>query len=149
MPSHPAICSVTEAACSPTFFSNREYHNMATTNLTEAEIEALKESLRRCSPEAVEAAIAFRQTQDANLVPTVVTGIIERFLEPDLKPLMHKGDDSLELFADLGVDSLTMMEIVIMVEETLGISVENEELRSLKTIGEVKQFIRTKLGKAN
>lgn len=79
-------------------------------------------------------------------MPTIVTGIIERFLEPDLKPLMQKGDDTLTLFDDLGVDSLTMMEIVILVEETIGISVENEELRELRTIGDVKNFITAKTG---
>lgn len=121
---------------------------MATSNLSTAEIEAIEESLRRCTPETIEAAIAYRSTKDSELVPAIVTGIIERFLEPDLKPLMKKGDDSLALFDDLGVDSLTMMEIVILVEETIGISVENEELRELRTIADVKTFIGTKLGDA-
>ena len=119
---------------------------MATSNLPSTEIEAIKESLRRCTPETVEAAITYRSSKDATQVPSIVTGIIERFLEPDLKPLIQKGDDSLALFDDLGVDSLTMMEIVILVEETIGISVENEELRELRTIGDVKTFIGTKLG---
>jgi len=119
---------------------------VTTSNLSSTEIEAIKESLRRCSPVTVEAAIAYRSSKDSSLVPTIVTGIIERFLEPDLKPLMQKGDDTLTLFDDLGVDSLTMMEIVILVEETIGISVENEELRELRTIGDVKNFITAKTG---
>ena len=119
---------------------------MSTPNIPQADIDALKESLRRCSDETIEAAIAYRASKDASLVPVIVAGIIERFLEPDLKPLMSKGDDSLLLFDDLGVDSLTMMEIVILVEETILISIENEELRGLQSIGDIKQFIHSKLG---
>lgn len=88
----------------------------------------------------------YRTSKDASQVPGVVTGIIERFLEPDLKPMMSSGDDSLLLFDDLGIDSLTMMEIVILVEETLDISIENEELRGLQSIGDIKQFIHGKIG---
>lgn len=118
---------------------------VANTNISKAEIDALKESLKRCSEETIEAAIEYRGTKGADLVPTIVTGIIERFLEPDMRPQMSSGDDSLELFNDLGVDSLTMMEIVILVEEVVGVSIENEELRDLKSIADVKAFIRTKL----
>lgn len=119
---------------------------MSTSNISQAEIDALKESLKRCSAETIEAAINYRSSKDASLVPVIVTGIIERFLEPDLKPLMSSGDDSLLLFDDLGVDSLTMMEIVILVEETIEISIENEELRGLQSIADIKRFIGTKLG---
>jgi acyl carrier protein len=119
---------------------------VAQSNFTEADRETLKDSLRRCSPETIEAAIKYRETGDGSLVSAIVAGIIERFLEPDVKPLMQSGDDSLQLFDDLGVDSLTMMEIVILVEETLNISVENEELRELRSIKDINEFIKDKLG---
>jgi acyl carrier protein len=117
-----------------------------TPNITQAEIDTLKESLRRCSSETIDAAIIYRTSKDVALVPVIVTGIIERFLEPDIKPMISSGDDSLLLFDDLGVDSLTMMEIVILVEETLDISIENEELRGLQSISDIKKFITSKLG---
>lgn len=119
---------------------------MSTPNITQAEIDTLKDSLRRCSSETIDAAIAYHTSKDVSLVPDIVTGIIERFLEPDIKPLIKTGGDTLQLFDDLGVDSLTMMEIVIMVEETLEISIENEELRNLSSIGDIKGFIHNKLG---
>lgn len=148
MESNQAKSGITDSApktsgtCNTNFFQI----NVATTQLTPSEIDAIKESLRRCSDSTVEAAIAFRTSRDPALLPVIVTGIIERFLEPDLKPLLKKGDDSLALFDDLGVDSLTMMEIVILVEETIGISIENEELRDLRTIADVKAFIAAKGG---
>ena len=67
----------------------------------------------------------------------------------DLLKLLHQaiilsiGD--LRLIEDLGIDSLTMMEIVILVEEVLQMSINNEELRHLRTIGDVKQFIECKV----
>jgi 3-hydroxymyristoyl/3-hydroxydecanoyl-(acyl carrier protein) dehydratase/acyl carrier protein len=119
---------------------------VALPNFTEADKETLKDALRRCSTETIESAIQYRETGNGALVPVIVRGIIERFLEPDTKPLMQGGDDSLKLFDDLGVDSLTMMEIVILVEETLCISVENEELRELRSIRDINGFIQEKLG---
>ncbi len=112
-------------------------------------LESLKESLRRCSPETIDAAIAYRSNRDPQLAPVIVKGIIERFLEPENRPLLQNGGDDLKLFDDLGVDSLTMMEIVILVEETLGVSVDNEDLRDLATINDINAYIAEKLGGGN
>lgn len=111
-----------------------------------AEDEAsLKDSLRRCNSAALEAAIQFRKTGNPELVPVVLMGIIERFVEPDLRSKMHEGDDELRLIEDLGIDSLTMMEIVILAEGVLQVSINNDELRNLRSIGDIKGFIDAKL----
>ena len=106
---------------------------------------ALRESLKRCSPSAFEAAVQFRKTGNPEHVPAVVIGIVERFVEPDLRTKLKDADDDLRLIEDLGIDSLTMMEIVILVEETLQLSINNDELRNLRTVGDVKIFIDCKL----
>jgi len=105
---------------------------------------ALRESLKRCSSAAVEAALQFRKTHDATHVPAVVIGVIERFVEPGLRPKLHTADDDLRMVEDLGIDSLTMMEIVILVEDVLQMQINNEELRNLRTVGDVKTFIDCK-----
>ncbi len=106
---------------------------------------ALRESLKRCSPSTFEAAVQFRKTGNPEHVPAVVIGVIERFVEPDLRTKLKDADDDLRLIEDLGIDSLTMMEIVILVEETLQLSINNEELRNLRTVGDVKTFMDCKL----
>ena len=107
---------------------------------------ALRNSLKRCSPATVDAALQFRATRDPALVPAIVIGIIERFTEPDLRPKLHAENlDDIRLIDDLGVDSLTMMEIVILVEEVLQVQIRNEELRDLRTIGDIKIFVDCKL----
>lgn len=106
---------------------------------------ALRDSLKRCSPSSVEAAVQYRKTRDVNLVPAVVIGVIERFVEADIRPKLRQGDDDLRLVEDLGVDSLTMMEVVLLVEESLKITIKNDELRNLRTIGDINTFIEAKV----
>ncbi|HVU16291.1 MAG TPA: phosphopantetheine-binding protein [Candidatus Didemnitutus sp.] len=72
-------------------------------------------------------------------------GIIERYVEPDLRAKLKDTDDDLRIIEDLGIDSLTMMEIVILVEDVLQMSINNDELRNLRTIGDVKTFISCKI----
>ncbi len=106
---------------------------------------ALRESLKRCSPSTFEAAIQFRKTGNPEHLPAVVIGVIERFVEPDLRVKLKDADDDLRLIEDLGIDSLTMMEIVILVEDVLQMSINNDELRNLRTVGDVKTFIDCKV----
>jgi acyl carrier protein len=106
---------------------------------------ALREALKRCSPSTFEAAIQFRKTGNPEHLPAVVIGVIERFVEPDLRVKLKDADDDLRLIEDLGVDSLTMMEIVILVEDVLQMSINNDELRNLRTVGDVKTFIDCKI----
>jgi acyl carrier protein len=105
---------------------------------------ALREALKRCSPSTFEAAFQFRRTGNPEHLPAVVIGVIERFVEPDLRMKLKDADDDLRLIEDLGVDSLTMMEIVILVEDVLQMSINNDELRNLRTVGDVKTFIDCK-----
>jgi 3-hydroxyacyl-[acyl-carrier-protein] dehydratase len=105
----------------------------------------LRESLKRCSASTYEAASQFRKTKNTEHLPAIILGIVERFVEPDLRPKLRDPDDDLRLIEDLGIDSLTMMEIVMLVEEVVQMSINNEELRNLRTIGDVKQFIECKV----
>lgn len=106
---------------------------------------ALREALKRCSPSTFEAAVQFRKTGNPDHVPAIVIGVIERFVEPDLRSKLKDADDDLRLIEDLGIDSLTMMEIVILVEDVLQLSINNDELRNLRTVGDVKTFIDCKI----
>ncbi|MCF3652204.1 acyl carrier protein [Synoicihabitans lomoniglobus] len=106
--------------------------------------EELRDSLKRCRPEVVAAALAYRDHGDTHLLPLIVTGVIERFVEPDLRPRLRDADDTLRLSEDLGLDSLTMMEIILLTEDVFRINISAEELRGLCTLGQVKTFIACK-----
>ncbi len=113
--------------------------------ITPEEDDHLREILKRCPPSTYEAARRFRVTGDVRQVPAIVFGIIERFTESELRPKLRKPHDGLMLGEDLGLDSLTMMEIVLLVEDVLTISIKNDELRHLRTLGDVRQFVEGKL----
>jgi len=107
--------------------------------------DLLRESLKRCSPGTIEAALEFSRSGNLDLVPAIVIGIVERFLDEEAIEVLRKGGDSVKFMEDLGLDSLTMFEAIMMVEESLGISVKNEELWDLRTTGDLKAFMASKL----
>lgn len=112
---------------------------------TSEDESSLRDILKRCPAQAIEAAVQFRKTKNPELLPVVIIGVIERFVEPDLRPKLRVGSDDLRLVEDIGIDSLTMMEIVVLVEEVLQMSINNEELRNLRSVGDVKQFLDCKV----
>jgi len=114
--------------------------------LTPEQEAALRESLKRCSNETIEAAIAFRNEGRLDQAPVVIIGIIERFCEPEIRSKLKESNaDALHVAEDLGIDSLTMVDVVMHVEEALDITIDNEELADLRTIGDVKTFVKCKL----
>ena len=118
---------------------------MTATETSSLSLEDLKETLKRCPEGTYEALLTFRENKDIDQVPIIVMGIIERHLESDQKEVLNTGGDETRLYEDLGIDSLTMLEIVMMTEQTLELSLENEELKELRTIGDVKTYIDCKI----
>jgi 3-hydroxyacyl-[acyl-carrier-protein] dehydratase len=105
---------------------------------------ALREVLKRCSPATYYAACKFRTYGRSEDLRTVVLGVVERFVERDHRPKLTAQGDALRLSEDLGIDSLTMMEIVMLAEEILPVSMSNEELGTLRTLGDVHTFMMAK-----
>lgn len=108
-------------------------------------MDPLRDALKRCSPQTYDAACRFRTSRDCSLLPIVIRGVIERFVDREHRERLTAPTPDLRLIEDLGIDSLTMMEIVMLAEEALPLSISNEELRHLRTLGEVEQFIMSKL----
>lgn len=105
----------------------------------------LREALKRCSPATYYAACKFKKSGHAEDLNAVVLGLVERFTERELRTKLSAGSESLRLREDLGLDSLTMMEIVMIAEEVLPMSVSNEELTKLRTLGDVQAFVLAKV----
>ncbi len=106
---------------------------------------ALRELLKRCSPATYEAACRLRATGDPGYLPVVVRGIVERFVAPSLRARLRLPGDDLRLIEDLGVDSLTMLEIVSLAEEIFRVSIDSEDLARLRTIADVTRFLEPRL----
>jgi acyl carrier protein len=78
-------------------------------------------------------------------VPTILYGVIARFVEPELRSRMSEPADDLRLVEDLGLDSLSLMEVALLAEDVLRISISAEELRQIRTIADVRQFVEAKV----
>ena len=48
----------------------------------------------------------------------------------------------------LGIDSLTFIEFMFKVEEAFGVSVSDEELKSIKTLADLERHVEAALGAA-
>jgi len=112
--------------------------------LSEVEVAHIRTSFKRFSPETVDSIISFRKTRDKNLVPTIVYGVIERYMSSDSAAKLEAMDENTRLIEDLAIDSLTMLELVLSLEEALGVRIENEELVNIRTLGQVKVFVSEK-----
>jgi acyl carrier protein len=55
--------------------------------------------------------------------------------------------DSSRLTEDLGVDSLTAMELLMEVEDRFGVIVTDEEAGQLSTVGDAVEFIAPRIGR--
>lgn len=69
-----------------------------------------------------------------------VRGIIAETLVCD----QEKVTDSALLVEDLGTDSLTLVELAMAIEETTGVTVEDEALPGLKTVGDVMAYLKSR-----
>ena len=101
----------------------------------------LREALRRCPPATLEAALRFHRSGDPACLPVIVRGVIGRYVGREHRAKLDDAPDSLRLIEDLGVDSLTLLEIVLLAEEVLPVSLGNDDLRHLRTLGDVQAFI--------
>ena len=74
-----------------------------------------------------------------------IVGVLKRHIEPEFEALLDGERSELSFVDDLGIDSMTMMEVVIMVEECLGIRLENQALMQIQTFRDLDDYIKTQL----
>ena len=117
---------------------------MATVISQEGEAR-IRESFKRCSPETTEAILRFRQEKDLSAVIVAVHGIIERYLKLEPGESLAQKPNATRLGDDLGIDSLTMLEIVMSIEEALDIRIEDAEARSIRTLGDVRLYVEERV----
>ncbi len=113
--------------------------------VTDSERENLRQTLKRCPEGTLESLITFRETGNFDALNTFLLGCIERHTEDEYHALLKEGRADISFIDDLGIDSMTMMEIVMMVEECLEIQIDNQDLMSVRTLGDLNTFIKKSL----
>lgn len=116
--------------------------------LSEDQIEEIKGNFSSCGEGTVDAILKFRQTGDLNEIEAIVRGIVARYLPDDKKPMLVVATDDTDL-ASLEIESLTLLEIVLDIQDAVDLVVEDDELRDFKTLGDVRKFLVAKVSPAD
>lgn len=66
---------------------------------------------------------------------------IKEMLARQLRIDVNEIEDDSNLVNDLGADSIDLVEMLMMIEENLGITITDEEAVELKTVRDVVDFI--------
>jgi acyl carrier protein len=77
---------------------------------------------------------------DDEIIKTINMSLAEEFeLNPDL--MIPEAD----IYEDLGLDSLDMVDLVVVLENSFHIKIiEEETIREIRTLGQIHQFVQTK-----
>lgn len=102
-------------------------------------------SLKRCNEASIAAALRFQTSHDPADLALIIGGVLERDLPDTHTSALATATDATRLVEDLGMDSFGMMEVVMTAEEVFGISVANQELREVNTLGKLKTFLMAKV----
>jgi acyl carrier protein len=97
-------------------------------------------------PELARAAFRrFRGERDPAALDPVILAILEDYVpRPPAKPLAEHAGSTI-LIDDLGFDSLAITEVVFFTEDLLGITITNEEIVRVRTLDDLRGFIRAKV----
>lgn len=108
-------------------------------------LSSTTENLLRHFPEDVRGAyVRLRETGDPLAADTLVLAIVADHM-PDKTAQLTDGS---ALLADLGFDSVAIAEMIFFIEDLLQVSVSNAEIAGVRTVGELRAFVRVKLAAA-
>jgi acyl carrier protein len=109
---------------------------------TPASLPEAAETLLKHFPEDVRTAyVRLRETGDPVAADTLVLAIVADHMPGEGIELT----DAASLVDDLGFDSVAIAEMVFFIEDLLQVSVTNAEILRVRTVGELRAFVRTKL----
>ena len=108
---------------------------------TEQQIEQIRRNFKRCREGTVAAIIDLQRTGNPELIPTIVRGIVWRYVQPEAREVVDNATLETPLVA-LGIDSLMMLEVVLDVQDALDLVIEDADLRRMQTIGDVITFLQ-------
>jgi 3-hydroxyacyl-[acyl-carrier-protein] dehydratase len=115
---------------------------------TEQQIEQIRRSFKRCRAGTADAIIDLQRSGDPALIPTIVRGIVWRYVNKNVQPILEQATPETPL-TSLGIDSLTMMEIVLDVQDALDLVIEDADLRRMHTIGDVIEFLQERFAQVH
>jgi len=107
--------------------------------------DRVQDLLRGFPPETVAACVEFHAKADGEVFERAVCGVIEHHLRsaPATPVAMLPG--TTRLVDDLGLDSLTIVEMTFLFEDLFNLKLPHEELVKIATLDELRSLLRTQL----
>ena len=111
---------------------------------TEARLR-VQENLTGFPPPVVEAYLAFADTGELARLDEVVLGVLQFYLAKPPSSSLSSLPGSTRLVADLGCDSLTMIDVMFLAEILLGIKIADDELVRIETLDGLRDHFRQRM----
>lgn len=103
----------------------------------------LPDKLKRLPASAAAAFVAFRDKGDEAALTELIIAVLTDHA-PDKAAAVKEWRDDLRLIEDIGFDSLAIAETVFFFEDLFGITISNEEIMQVRTLGELRAFVNLK-----
>ncbi len=102
------------------------------------------DKLRRLPPSATEDFLSFKGKGDEEALTRLIIAVLTDH-SPDKAKAVTQWGPELRLIEDIGFDSLAIAETVFFFEDLFQISISNEEIMQVRTLGELRAFVKTKV----
>ena len=89
--------------------------------------------------------VAFLNDRDPQQLTGFIVGLIEFMQDTGNTGKGIILTDETELQADLGVDSITIAEVVFLLEDIFEIEIENQDVTEITNIGKMRQYVLERL----
>ena len=93
-------------------------------------------------PATMDAIRRYQVSKDPELVSSIVHGIVQKYLPEHLRDQRVDPTKSLNAF---GLESLTLVEVFLDIQDALTINVTEDELRGLRNFDEAIEFLSKKV----
>jgi len=102
----------------------------------------IEERFLNFSPETIAAISDYQRTRDPTFVMPIVQGILRKYLPEERR---HESGDMETSLTAFGLESLTMLEVILDIQDALGLVISDDELRALKNFGEAITMLSARI----